>query len=446
MDLNELWQATLAEIQFKISEANFATWFKGTRLISRNGEFAIISVPNSFVKEWLENKYKKIIIKILHSLDERIKEVKFIVGKKGLKRYLKKDSPSTGTLLQKIEAIPTGLNQRYRFDNFIVGDFNELAHAAAWAVSQSPGKIYNPLFIYGKVGIGKTHLIQAVGNKILKTFSHKKIRYIPSERFVEGVISAIKNKSISQIKNQFRKIDVLIIDDIQFLAGKEKTQEEFFHIFNDLYQYNKQIVVSSDRAPKCIPALAERLRSRFEGGMIVDIGFPEFETRVAILKNKAQEKNIDFPDEIYHLVAEKITRNIRELEGALNRLILHQKIENRPLALEKAEEILKKITTSPLRKITPKKIIKTVAEFYDLKEKELLSSSRKKEVVRPRQIAMYLLRSEIKASFPFIAKIFGGKDHTTAIYACEKIDKEIEKDFVLERDLNLIKIRLSEVY
>jgi len=446
MTNEELWQAVLAQIQLKISPANFATWFKNTEIVSQKDGRVIVSTPNSFVKEWLENKYGKSIFKILYSLDEGIKEVKYEVGKSGLK-ILKRQFislPESGQLeFQELEIDrQTNLNPRYTFENFIVGPFNELAQAAAFAAAKNPGQLYNPLFIYGGVGLGKTHLLQAIGNEVLKIFPQKKIKYFPSEKFTSEVVRAIRNREIENFKMKCQKIDVLILDDVQFLAGKEKTQEEFFHTFNALYEKNKQIVISSDRPPKAIPALTERLRSRFEGGMIADIGYPDYETRLAILKAKSQERKTDFPEEVLGYIASNIQRNIRELEGALNRLIAYRKLNNQPPDLETAKTLLKNLIIAPSKIVSAKKIIQAVAEFYDLKEKEILSSSRKKEIVKPRQIAMYLLRKELNSSFPFIGRRFGGKDHTTAIHAYEKIGKELEKNEQLEEELNLIRERI----
>lgn len=447
MSKENLWQAVLAQIQLNISEANFATWFKNTKILSQKGEKILISVPNSFVREWIENKYKKNILKILHTQDPKIKNIGFVVGKAMLRiEDIALVTPDDEQL--KLKILPknkANLNPKYAFENFVVGGFNELAHAAAWAVSENPGIVYNPLFIYGKVGLGKTHLLQAIGNEIAKGFPKKETRYIQAEALVSGIISSIRNQTIEKFKTSHKKIDTLIIDDIQFLAGKEKTQEEFFHIFNTLYQSQKQIILSSDRPPKAIPALAERLRSRFEGGMIADIGYPDLETRIAILKAKAQERKSSFSEDIYNFLASTIQTNIRELEGALNRVILHQKTQNKEITLEQMERLLKEITVAPLEKLTPKKIIQTVAEFYDLKEKELFSSSRRKEIVRPRQIAMYLLRKKLQSSYPFIARKFGGKDHTTAIYSFKKILKEIQRNENLEKDIELICMRLSNL-
>ena len=451
----ELWQAVLAQIQLNTSQANFVTWFKNTEIISyQNGE-ALISVPNTFAKEWLENKYGKIIFKILSDLDKEIKEVKYIIGKTELK-ISKKSSFNSFNFRKKTEEQvmgqlefeefkidkETNLNPRYTFENFIVGSFNELAHAAAWAISKKPGLVYNPLFIYGGVGLGKTHLLQAIGNTVFKEFPDKKVRYIPTEKFTTNVIGSIKNQTIEVFKEKCREIDVLILDDVQFLAGKEKTQEEFFHTFNTLYENNKQIILSSDRPPKAITSLSERLRSRFEGGMIGDISFPDYETRMAILKTKSQEKGVDFSENILDYIASHIKKNIRDLEGTLNRLIIYQKTTNQVLDIEKTKYLLKNLLFHPNKTANPKKIIEIVSEFYDLKEKDILSPSRKKEIVDPRHIAMFLLRKELKCSYPFIGRKFGGKDHSTAIHAYEKINKEIIINEKLNDEINLIKERI----
>ena len=449
MTNEELWQTVLAQIQLNISPANFSTWFKNTNIILQKENEVVVSVPNSFAKEWLEQKYNKIIYKILNSLDIKIKSIQYTINKSELKVFKKDHLPALETDQLEFQELKinqeTNLNPRYTFENFIVGPFNELAHAAGWASSKNPGQVYNPLFVYGGVGLGKTHLLQAIGNEIVKNAPEKKVKYIPSEKFTSGVVSSIKNQDMENFKNKLRIIDVLIIDDVQFLAGKEKTQEEFFHTFNSLYEKNKQIILSSDRPPKAIPALAERLRSRFEGGMIADISYPDLETRVAILKMKCLEKKINLPEEILHYISSNIQKNIRELEGALNRLIAYQKLQNQTPDAEIVKSLLKNLIISPPKITTPKQIIQTVANFYDLKEKDMLSASRKKEIVKPRQVAMFLLREELKSSFPFIGRKFGGKDHTTAIYAYEKISKNLEKDNNLSDEINLIKQRIVSV-
>ena len=442
MTKEELWQALLAKIQFDISQANFATWFKNTEIIGKKEGEVVVSVPNNFSKEWLLNKYNKTILKILHEIDQSIKEVKYEVVHSSIKE---KAETTTRNRIEQLDFPQfkvnreTNLNPRYTFDNFIVGSFNELSHAASQAISKNPGSTYNPLFIYGGVGLGKTHLLQAIGNEIVKNFPSKKIKYISSEKFTSEVVSSIRNQTMEKLKSNYRIVDALIIDDIQFIAGKEKTQEEFFHTFNTLYERNKQIVISSDRPPKAIPALTERLRSRFEGGMIADIGYPDFETRMAILKTKTQERKINLSEETLSYIASNIQRNIRELEGALTRLAAHQKLNNHSLDPEETKSLLKKILLSPAKVATPKKIIRAVAKFYDLKEKSLFDSSRKREIVRPRQIAMYLLREDLKSSYPFIGRKMGGKDHTTAIHSYEKILKELETNENLKEEIELIR-------
>ena len=450
MTNEELWQAVLAQIQFNVSKANFATWFKNTKIVSKNNGETLISTPNSFSKEWLSNKYNNLILKILHSLDETVKTINYIIQtplpEEGIKIKNKKEKKEINPNQMGFEEFEinqkTNLNPRYTFDNFIVGSFNELAHAASWAVSQNPGSTYNPLFIYGGVGLGKTHLLQAVGNLIVENFSEKKIKYSPTAHFVSDIIRSIQNHEIENLKMGLHQIDVLIMDDVQFLAGKEKTQEEFFHLFNTLYETNKQIVLSSDRPPKAIPALEERLRSRFEGGMIADISFPDFETRLAILKAKCEVKQIDLSSEILEYIALNLEQNIREMEGALNRLLIFKKINNKTPDLEITKKLLYNLISSPSLSTNFKKILQTVAQFFNLKEKELFTSTRKKEIVRPRQIAMYLLRTELKESYPSIGRKFNGKDHTTAMYSCEKIEKGLEKDNNLQREINLIRQRL----
>jgi len=445
MNNEELWQAVLAQIQLNISQANFATWFKNTEILSQKEGKVSVLVPNSFAKEWLENKYNKNILKIIHDIDGSIRDINYNIGKTKIKiNKIPEIAEETDQLEFQTFKVDkdTNLNPKYTFDSFVVGPFNELPHAAAIAVSKKPGLVYNPLFIYGGTGLGKTHLLQAIGNEIGSSNKKKKVRYVSSEKFASGVVSAIKNRTMEEFKEKYRSVDVLIIDDIQFLAGKEKTQEEFFHVFNVLYENNKQIVLSSDRPPKAINSLAERLRSRFEGGMIADVSYPDIETRMAILKTKAQEKKIDFPDEIYQYIASSIPRNIRELEGALNRLIIHQKLSHQNIDMDVTKALFKSLLNSPNQMVTPKKIIQTVVEFYDLKEKDLSTSSRKKEFVRPRQIAMYLLREELKSSFPFIGRKFNGKDHTTAIHSYKKVCKDLIDDKKLEEEIELIKERI----
>lgn len=446
MEKEEIWQAVLAQIQLMTSPANFATWFKNTKISSLSEGKVIISVPNSFVKEWLQQKYNKTIFKILKNLNNEIKELDYQVEKNSLKIFEKKnyDVLETNQLYFKEIEIDkkTSLNPRYTFSNFVVGSFNELAHAAAMAVVKNPGQIYNPLFIYGGVGLGKTHLLQAIGNEVIKENPKKRVKYVPAERFVSEVILSIKDHQIEKLKTFYQNFDVLIVDDVQFLSGKEKTQEEFFYTFNSLYEKNRQIVLSSDRPPKAIPSLAERLRSRFEGGMIADISYPDFETRLAILRKKSEERGVNFSEEILSFIATNIKKNIRELEGALNILVTYQKLNQKNPDFSTAKQLLKNLISPPSQVSSTKKIIKAVAEFYDISEKEMLSNSRKREYVKPRQVAMYLLREELKSSFPYIGRKFGGKDHTTALHAFKKISKELKNNENLVEEITAIKEKI----
>ena len=451
MTKEKLWQAVLAQIQLEISEANFITWFRDTQICSRKDGELVVQVPNSFAKEWLEQKYHKTILKFLRELDRNTKRINYIISQPSpvLSGGLKTPINSIKTSQLEFEEFKvnreTGLNPKYTFENFVVGPFNELPQAAAWAAAKNPGKVYNPLFVYGGVGLGKTHLLEAIGNKIAKTFPEKKVRYISSEKFISGVVSSIRSQTMESFKSMFRSIDTLIVDDIQFMAGAEKTQEEFFHTFNVLYEKNKQIVLSSDRPPKAIPSLAERLRSRFEGGMMADIGFPDFETRMAILKNKLQEKEANLSEEIISFVASRVQRNIRELEGALNCLLAHQKLDKEALTLDKIEVLLKNLIRTPIKRVTPQTILENVIRFYGLTDNNLKGPSRKREFVRPRQVTMYLLKDLLDCSYPTIGRKLGGRDHTTVIYGCEKIEKELKNNERLREEIELIRERIKSV-
>ncbi|MFA6097512.1 MAG: chromosomal replication initiator protein DnaA [Candidatus Paceibacterota bacterium] len=446
MTNEQLWQAVLGELELFISKANFITWFKNTSIMSRTEDEMVISVPNGFTKEWLENKYHKFILKAVTSICPNIRKITYKIGGTPNAPGRKMGESDAPRQTDEPMAYPKNenngnsvLNPKYTFENFIVGSHNELAHAACMSVSKNPGMVYNPLFIYGGVGLGKTHLLQSIGNEVLKKTPEKKIKYASSEKFTNELVEAISGKNTKPFKEMYRKIDVLIIDDIQFLAGKEKTQEEFFHTFNTLYENNKQIVLSSDRPPKAIPALEERLRSRFEGGMIADVGFPDYETRLAILKAKIKEKNFDMPEDSINYIALHIQKNIRELQGALNRVMAICELDNSHPDLKKTTNILANIISQPIKKATtPKDIMKTVSDFYGITAEDLINKNRKKEIVKPRQVAMYLMRTEIKTSFPSIGGWLGGRDHTTAMHAYDKISKEIESDKVIEQEINLI--------
>lgn len=457
MTNEELWQAALGEIELAISKANFITWFKNTSILSIKDSRVTIGVPNGFAKEWLENKYNLYILRALRNIQSDIKEVSCIISinQPSAKEHSidavvapKKEVVTHPINIEKVGNISqeSNLNPRYTFDNFIVGGNNELARAACFAVSQNLGKIYNPLFIYGGVGLGKTHLLQSIGNEVLKNNPKCRVKYITSERFTNDLIDSIKTGKINEFKEYYQKIDLLIIDDVQFLSGKEKTQEEFFHIFNYLYHLNKQIVLSSDRAPKAIPTLEERLRSRFEGGMIADVSKADFETRMAILRKKSTDNNLKIDDKALEYIASNITNNIRELEGAFNKIMVSAQLINIEITPEFVVSSLSELISSGKKKgITHNHIIKVVSEFYAINEADLVVKNRKKEIVKPRQIAMYLMRSELQYSYPGIGEKLGGRDHTTAIHAYEKINKELENNKKLSEDIAFLREKLYSI-
>ncbi len=455
MTKEELWQAILGELEISLSKANFTTWFKETFISAMEEEQMIIGVPNAFTQTWLEKKYHKTILETIQKLtDNKIKKICYkvenqmpiVVAVSSATENISANQPK----INKNPAISEtkmvnefGLNPRYTFNLFVVGKNNELAHAASQAVVESPGNKYNPLFIYSGVGLGKTHLMQAIGHELLTQSRKKKILYVNCERFTNDYIQAVREGRAKEFKNLYRSVDLLLIDDIQFMAGKEGTQEEFFHTFNELHQKNKQIVVSSDRAPKAIPGLEERLTSRFEWGMIVDISRPDLETRAAILKLKCQEKNYNLEDDIIHYMASNIQSNIRELEGALNKIIAYHELNNNTPTLESIKNIISNLISQPKRgAITTRVLINAVAEFYELSVAELSEKSRSKNLSLPRQIAMYLLREELDTSYPTIGQELGNRDHTTAIHACNKIRKEIENNDRIRQEVAQIKQRL----
>ncbi len=455
MTNHEFWQSALGEVELNISKTNFITWFRNTAILKAKDGIVTVAVPNAFSKEWLENKYNKLILRALRNISPETKEIEFIISvlpsPEPIERIAaplkRKDAEICSQSFPELEVDKdTNLNPRYTFDNFIVGSFNELAQAAAQAVVKNLGKLYNPLFVYGGVGLGKTHLIQALGNEVVKeSKGAKKIYYTSSDKFTGELVNALYNGQVENFKNKYRQIDVLIIDDIQFLAGKEKTQEEFFHTFNTLYQNNKQVIISSDRPPRAISTLEDRLKSRFEGGMIADISFPDLESRIAILKTKVKEKNLELTEEILSYIANHVQKNIRELEGALNQIVIYTKLRG---ALPSLSEIAKKLTnisSPPAKKISHKAVIQAVADFYDININHLANRCRKKELVWPRQVAMYLMREELKNSYPFIGEKLGGRDHTTVMYACEKLIKELENNESLQQELNLIKERIYNI-
>lgn len=437
----------LGNLELTLSKANFTTWFKNTTILEQAGNKIIVGVPNTFTKEWLHNKYHQDILKAIRTINPEIKTVEYqITSAFSVKAPPKTAEPSapivsatTANPYQKSYIINSGLNPKYGFESFIVGSNNELAAAAAQAVTKNPGKAYNPLFIYGGVGLGKTHLMQAIGNALLKSGEAKRVLYVTTEKFTNEFIQSVRDNKSEGFKNLYRSMDVLLIDDIQFLAGKEQTQEEFFHTFNALHQSNKQIVLSSDRLPKEIPAIEERLVSRFEWGMIADVQPPDFETRLAILRSKAQERGYDVDPDVLEYIAQTIETNIRELEGSLNRLMVFCQLNNTQPTLDKIKDVLSNIIFSPKKRlVSPKNIMAVVADFYNVSIDDLIKQSRKKEYVMPRQISMYIIRKELETSLPMIGEIFGGRDHTTVIHAIDKIQTLAKDKENLRQELSLI--------
>lgn len=447
MTNQQLWQAILGNLELSLSKANFTTWFKSTSIIERSDTGIVVGVPSGFSKEWLQNKYHQDILKSLKTLAPEIKEVKYQIVSPTFVAPAASKEVSRNT---NASAAPTkkpdtnqSLNPKYTFETFIVGSHNQLAHAASQAVSKKPGQAYNPLFIYGGVGLGKTHLMQAVGNDITRKTPDAKIIYVTSERFTNEFVASIQQGKADQFKSTYRSVDVLLIDDIQFLAGKESTQEEFFHTFNALHQNNKQVVMTSDRLPKEIPAIEERLVSRFEWGMIADVATPDMETRLAILQTKCKEKNYSIEPEILQYIAQTIQSNIRELEGALNRLMVYCQLNNTRPTIEQVKNILVSVITPPKKRgVSAKKIIEIVSDFYNVEPADLLKQSRKKEYVNPRQIAMYIIRKELETSLPSIGEFFGGRDHTTVIHAIDKIERIIKEKSGLKQEIDLIRDRI----
>jgi len=443
-DLNNLeilWKKILGSIELQVSKPNFITWIKNSVLIEKKDGCFVIALPNNFAKEWVENKYSKLILNICREEDPSVKKIEFIVDNKYFTNPVSKkiDIIEEKTLLDLRVDPETGLNPKYSLKSFVVGSSNELAYNAALAIINNVGTKYNPFFVYGGVGLGKTHLIQMIGNEIVRIYKNKiGLKYVSSEKFTNDVVWAIRNKRMDDIKKKYRDVDVLIIDDIQFIGGKEKTEEEFFHTFNSLYENNKQIIISSDRPPQSIPTLEERLRSRFEGGLIVDITYPDYEMRVAIIKNKLQEKNRFLNEKIIDLIAKKVKRNIREIEGILNKLLFYQDTKGSSLELNEAEDIINKSIQIFSKKISDEQVIKAVANFFNVPVEDLLTKKRKKEIVEPRQIIVYLLRELLNMSYPYIGEKIR-RDHTTAIHAYEKINQEINKNSALYQKILLIK-------
>lgn len=466
MNNHEIWQSVLAELELSISKPNFVTWFKNTDIFNNQDGGVAICVPSAFNRAWLEKKYHQMIVKSLERvtgkpikrLEYKILNIKNIppqgaVGEttepQTADQQFVQPAPAFAQLQNTIQtALPPrvgefGLNQKYVFETFVVGSGTELAFAAAQAVVNKPGEAYNPLFIYGGVGLGKTHLLQAIGNHIMKRNPNASIMYASAEKFSNDFISSVKDGNAKNFQNRYRSIDVLLIDDIQFISGKVQTQESFFHTFNELHQQNKQVVMTSDRPPKAIPALEDRLKSRFEWGMIVDVAPPDLETRIAILQKKCMEKNFPIPQDILQTTATIVQRNIRELEGALNKIIAFHQLKNMEPTIESVKNLLSALEARSIqRSVTPNQIIESVSQFYAIGIPDILGQSREKKFSMPRQIIMHLMRKELSMSYPAIGNELGGRDHTTAMHADNKITQGIDKDVKLKQEIELIKQKI----
>jgi chromosomal replication initiator protein len=457
MQESTLWQAVLGEIELSVSRGNFVTWFKNTQLVRHKDEVVVIGVPNIFVKNQLERKFNELIVEVLSKNGVKPERVEYKIHT-GITPQIKYDeqiltnpagvvaaeirTPQRTRIANITHTYRQGLNDRYSFENFVVGAGNELAYAACQAIAQNPGTKYNPLFVYGGVGIGKTHLIQAVGNAVLAKKPNARIVYASTEQFVQEFVDALRfKKNTSDFADFYRSADVLIVDDVQFLAGKERVQEEFFHTFNALYQANKQIIMSSDKPPKDIPTLEDRLRSRFAWGMTIDMQTPDFETRCAILQTKAGSIEVDLPQDVVEFLAARVQSNIRELEGALNQLIAYCEMRAVSPDIQIVSSMFEGSKNRP-KHISARHIIERTAKHFHVSMEDILGPKRDKDIVVPRQIAMYMLRSELHLSFPKIAHELGRKDHTTAIHSIEKIQKEISYDGQIRQYVNELKERL----
>lgn len=460
MNTNEIWQATLGELELTLSKANFTTWFKNTFISNFDNAKIIIAVPNTFTKAWLEKKYHEAIVRALrNATNNGVREVTYRVEARNTSLI---PGYSPNETMESSYNVPTladqsvgtqeesngatgifGLNPRYKFHNFVVGKTNELAHASAQAVAANPGLTYNPLFIFGGAGLGKTHLLQAIGHHVLDKNPKAKILYVTCEKFTNDFIQSVRGGRAKDFKDTHRNLDVLLMDDIQFIAGKESTQEELFNTFNTLHQLNKQIVFTSDRAVKDIQGLEPRMVSRMEWGMTADVSSPDFETRVAILDGKCNDKKYKLNMEILRYIAGTIQSNVRELEGALNKVIAYHQFKNIEPTMESVQNLLQSFVPSvPKRTITSRRLLEIVTMYYDIKMEEILGKSREQRLAFPRQIAMYLLREEAKCSFPAIGKQIGNRDHTTAMHACNKIKCLIKDDEQLKRDLSLLREKI----
>ncbi|MBI4068178.1 chromosomal replication initiator protein DnaA [Candidatus Kaiserbacteria bacterium] len=446
MSDRELWQNTLVQIELATTEASFRTWFKGTDILKRDGGVVSLAVPSKIVKEWLREKHHKLVLKTLRALDPSIRGVEYVVHKNlrtPTRTQIQPQQYNTTIELQDLYIDKRdNLNPRYTFENFVVGPFNQLAHAAAQAVLQRPGLTYNPLFIYGHTGRGKTHLIQAIGNAFKKTHSNKKVFYVTSDRFTNDLVNAIRAGRAGSFKDQYRQYDILIMDDIQFIADKEKTQEELFHLFNSFHDNNKQIIFSSDVHPSTMLGFEARLRGRFSAGMIAEVPEPDVESRIAILKAKAEQYHFQVTNETIQYIARNVPGNIRELEGVLNSVICKTQLKGGEITIHEVASFIKNSTRAH-KGVSVVDVVKKISQYYGIEEQSIYEKTRKKEVVKPRQIIMYILREEFNISYPSIGEQLGGRDHTTVIHSCEKIKGELRASPLLTQEIDQIKAALT---
>lgn len=444
-DFPKMWQTALVEIETAVSQANFSTWFKETAILREEEGTVYLGVPNSFTQEWLQKKFHNAILRILRQMDARVRALEYVIVKDEKASATRKQAVPAPTMAMPLQDFyinkEDNLNPRYTFDTFVIGPFNELAYAASQTVIKNPGRTYNPLFVYGETGRGKTHLIQSVGNKIKALYPEKKIFYLTSERFGNELLSALQEGKGQQFKDKYRKYDVLIMDDIQFFSGKEKFQEEFFHIFNMYVDMGRQLVFSSDKHPNVIPGLEDRLRGRFSAGMVLDIPEPDHESRMFIVRAKCNTYNITLSNEIVEHIAATIKDNIREIEGVVNIIACQTQFKNRELSLNEIRNILKN-NTKPKKLLSVKDVVKTVSDFYNLPEDTIYNKTRRKEVVKPRQVVMYLLREDFNVSFPSIGEKLGGRDHTTVIHSYNKMKEELKVDQVLSQEISQLRSML----
>jgi chromosomal replication initiator protein len=443
IDVKQLWDDALVKIELSITTANFKTWFRDTYILTLEDGTATIGVPSVFVKDWLQDKFHNMILKTLRDLTSHVRSVEYTVAQRNERKQESTKNQTVNAALPLEDYYinkSDNLNPKYSFETFVVGPYNALAHAAAKTVSEKPGITYNPLFIYGKTGHGKTHLIQAVGNQIKKT--GKKVFYVTSERFAVDYFNALQSGTANNFKDRYRQYDVLVMDDVQFLATKEKTQEELFHLFNALHDNNKQIVFSSDQHPALLNGMEERLQSRFAQGMIVDLPAPDLESRAAILRAKAAQNSITLHDDVVDHLAQSIEGNVRELEGALNTIMCQSQLLGRPLSIDEVRTIIKN-SSRPRKTLAITDVVDKVSRYYDIDPASIYEKTRRKEVVKPRQIIMFILREDFQVSYPAIGKKLGGRDHTTVIHSCEKIKEELKGDSELEEEITQVRLLLK---